>query len=239
VQSDSVNSVFCLQVQAFLNDVMVLFTDYDATFEEFKDEENDQTIEPEKIDDDEHRNEYLANYQGIIFTTENLSFATTIKVNITTEVKKLMSENSFFKTRFLCLSALNSAKLFEIRNKRLEGLRRLEQANTMDNYHYFCAFFGIDQQTIARYSAPTREFKTMFPVEVLHNESIQHAIMSATGGYESVFDARFNQQTKPRQAFEPNKAASLFGEGNFESVEEDLNFRECDTIAMIELVEYH
>ena len=37
---------------------------------------------------------------------------------------------------------------------------------------------------------------------------------------------------------DPHRKASLFGEGNFDTFEEDLNFRDCDTLAMIELMEY-
>jgi len=35
VQNESVVSVFSLQVQAFLHDTMILFTDYDDNYEEF------------------------------------------------------------------------------------------------------------------------------------------------------------------------------------------------------------
>ena len=66
-------------------------------------------------------------------------------VDITSEAQKFKAENSFFKNKFLCLSALNSANLFQIRNKKLDSLRKQEQPNTMDNYTYFCRFFGLDQ----------------------------------------------------------------------------------------------
>lgn len=45
-------------------------------------------MEPDLIDDDGKRDEYLANYQGILFTTENLSFATTILIDITNTAQK-------------------------------------------------------------------------------------------------------------------------------------------------------
>ena len=51
----------------------------------------------------------------------------------------------------------------------------------------------------------------MYPGYVLHNDSIQHAITTATGGYETFFDAK-----KKNLGHEnPHRAASLFGEGNF------------------------
>ena len=131
--------------------MMVLFTDFDESQEEFTIKETAElearTIQKENIENDKKRDEFLRNYKGIMFTTENLSLATTISVNITTEVKKFQTENSIFKNRFLCLSVLNSANLFQLRNKKLDHLRRVEQPNTMDNYSYFCRFFGIDQQT--------------------------------------------------------------------------------------------
>ena len=61
-----------------------------------------------------------------MISTENLSLATTLMVDITSEAQKFKAENSFFKNKFLCLSALNSANLFQIRNKKLDSLRKLE-----------------------------------------------------------------------------------------------------------------
>lgn len=59
------------------------------------------------------RDAYLHNYQGLVFSTENLSLATTLTMEDGfDDIKKFNTENSFFKTRFLCLSALNSANLF-------------------------------------------------------------------------------------------------------------------------------
>lgn len=180
------------------------------------------------------RDQYLSNYQGIIFSTENLSFATTVIMEEHDDKKKLNTENSFFKNRFLCLSALNSANLFQIRNKKLDKIRK-QDGKSMDNYNYFCRFFGVDEQTKAEFGNLTSNFKTLFPAYVLQSEYIQHAITQATGGYESFFDF----QTKSK-AEEPHLNACIFGaEGkNFQALEEDLNFRECDTIAMIELMEY-
>ena len=72
--------------------MMVLFTDFDESQEEFTIKETAElearTIQKENIENDKKRDEYLRNYKGIMFTTENLSLATTISVNITTEVKK-------------------------------------------------------------------------------------------------------------------------------------------------------
>ena len=42
----------------------------------------------------------------------------------------------------------------------------------MDNYNYFCRFFGIDEETKAEYGQLTRNFKTLFPAYVLNNECI-------------------------------------------------------------------
>lgn len=110
---------------------------------------------------------------------------------------------------------------------------RKQDYKSMDNYNYFCRFFGIDDQTKAEYGNITRNFRTLFPAYVLQNECIQHAITTATGGYESFFN------TRQKKADDPHRTASLFGEGsNFQAQEEDLNFREQDTLAMIELMEY-
>ena len=66
-------------------------------------------MEPENnAMNDELRDKYLSNYQGIVFTTENLNFAATIKMTKTNDKWEVQTENSFFKNRFLCLSALNS-----------------------------------------------------------------------------------------------------------------------------------
>lgn len=70
-------------------------------------------MEPENnAMNDELRDKYLSNYQGIVFTTENLNFAATIKMTKTNDKWEVQTENSFFKNRFLCLSALNSQNLF-------------------------------------------------------------------------------------------------------------------------------
>lgn len=104
--------------------MMVLFTDFD-TSEEYNlievDQEvvEDNNLEPEKIEDDGKRDEYLNKYQGIVFSTENLSFATTVMIDITKDTKQFNMDNSIFKNYFLCLSSLNSANLFQIRNKKL------------------------------------------------------------------------------------------------------------------------
>ena len=117
-------------MQAFLNDMMVLFTDYDDGGEECsnnEEEKKDQMMEPENnAINDELRDKYLNNYQGILFTTENLNFAATIKMHKSSEIFRLENENSFFKSRFLCLSAMNSSNLFQIRNKKLDYLRKLD-----------------------------------------------------------------------------------------------------------------
>ena len=93
-------------------------------------------------------------------------------MDITNEAQKFKVENSLFKNKFLCLSALNANNLFQIRNKTLDKLRKQEWPKTMDNYSYFCYFFGIDKKTIDCYSKLTGGFKTLFPNYVLHNDSI-------------------------------------------------------------------
>lgn len=155
--------------------------------------------------------DYLSNYQGIIVSTENLSLATTVIIDITNEAQKFQIENSLFKNKFLCLSALNHSNLFQIRNKKLDKLRKQDWPKTMENYNYFCYFFGTDKKTMESFSKLTQGFKTLYPNYVLHNDSIQHAITTATGGYESFFNA-----AKKQRAYTIGKQAqSLFGEGNF------------------------
>ena len=44
--------------------------------------------------------------------------------------------------------------------------------NTMDNYHYFCKFFGVDQNVIEQYGKLMGNFKTMFPVYVFNNDGL-------------------------------------------------------------------
>ena len=107
--------------------MMILFTDYDDTplIDESELKQAATTmISPETIEDDTERDRYLQKYQGIVVTTENLSLATTLTLDETAEMQKLKTENSFFKNRFLCMSALNCGSLFQLRNKKLDHLRR-------------------------------------------------------------------------------------------------------------------
>ena len=64
--------------------------------------------------------------------------------------------------------------------------------------------------------------------------------MTATGGYESKLPAYSNIPgvQLQRGSSDPHRTASLFDDINFRLQEQDLNFREDDTIAMIEHVEY-
>lgn len=79
----------------------------------------------------------------------------------------------------------------------------------------------------------------MFPSYVLMNEFIQHAITSATGGYESCSNANRQRYNQSEVNDDPHRTASLFRQSGFgQQEEEDLNFRDCDTFAMIELMEY-
>ena len=48
----------------------------------------------------------------------------------------------------------------------------------------------------------------------------------------------FQANLMRRQSSDPHRMASLFVDSNFQTIEQDLNFRETETIAMIELVEY-
>ena len=64
----------------------------------------------------------------------------------------------------------------------------------MDNYNYFCRFFGIEAHSHKDFGLANRDFKTLFPTYVFNNENIRHAITVATGGdYEPMLDKMFSQ----------------------------------------------
>ena len=83
---------------------------------------NAQLLEPDQVEDDTKRDDYLKRYQGIIFSTENLCVRTSLEVDRGEETS-FAAHKSYFKNKFLRLSALNSANLFNIRNKRFDHLR--------------------------------------------------------------------------------------------------------------------
>ena len=61
-----------------MSDGYLLFTDFDGEstlFDQVPIETLErQTLDPDEIDDDRKRDEYLTRYQGIILSTENLNF---------------------------------------------------------------------------------------------------------------------------------------------------------------------
>ena len=107
----------------------------------------------------------------------------------------------------------------------------------MDNYHYFCKFFGVDQNVIEQYGKLMGNFKTMFPVYVFNNDGLQHAITEARGGYETYAHGQARQDVQKFSDDDPHRTASLFDDCP-DAHEEDLNFRDSEVIAMIELLEY-
>ena len=64
----------------------------------------------------------MRRYQGIIISTENLCVRTTIEVD-SGEETSFQAQKSYFKNKFLRLSALNSQNLFQIRNSKFDFLR--------------------------------------------------------------------------------------------------------------------
>jgi hypothetical protein len=77
--------------------MLVLFTDFDATYESFGEENLDcQVLEPEDIEDDRKRDAYLARYQGVIISTENLCVKTTIEVDRSAEWITFSCNESYF-----------------------------------------------------------------------------------------------------------------------------------------------
>ena len=65
-------------------------------------------LEPDQIEDDTKRDEYLQRYQGIVISTENLCVKTNLEVNVGEEITRFEAQNSYFKNKFLRLSVLNS-----------------------------------------------------------------------------------------------------------------------------------
>ena len=104
----------------------------------------------------------------------------------------------------------------------------------MDNFKYFCHFFGIDH--LSHYGKLTDNFKTLYPEYFLNNELIQDAVHKATGKYEPMFDAQGNMIRKKKDSELNYRIAD--SEDPFSQKEADLNFREQETFAMIEFMEY-
>jgi hypothetical protein len=95
-----------------------LFSDFDASHEAFGEEGIDcQYLEPEEIDDNKKRDAYLARYQGLVISTENLCVKTIIQVNRGSERIRFNSLDSFFKNNFFRIAAITGRNLFGIRNK--------------------------------------------------------------------------------------------------------------------------
>lgn len=59
-----------VKVLAFINDMRFMFTDYDEQ-SDLNDSPENQQLDPEEINNDKKRDEYLKRYQGLIFTNEN------------------------------------------------------------------------------------------------------------------------------------------------------------------------
>lgn len=221
---------FSFKCNAFLSDILFLFTDFEEARDIFGEESlENQIIEPEEIDDDTKRDAYLARYQGLIFSVSNACLQTLVEVKKGVERRGVQSTNTYYRSNFMRLSAINSRNLFNIRPTLLE----INQPGSMDNYRIFTNFFEIDRTQERKkmeddYETLLNGFKTLFPKYVLNNEQIQHAISEAQGQYDTLHE--FDQTLKSKE--------NLFSDEKDLSVEEYFNFREDDTIAIISRTNY-
>ena len=115
------NNFFQVELTGFLSDMLVLFSDFDESgqTEQGFDTMNAQLLEPDQVNDDAKRDDYLQRYQGIIFSTENLCVRTSLEVDRGEETS-FAAHKSYFKNKFLRLSALNSSNLFRSVMERME-----------------------------------------------------------------------------------------------------------------------
>ena len=118
--------------------MIMLVSDFDETVTHFKNDSpetlaTEEYLEPDRIEDDSKRDEYLRRYNGIVISTENLCVKTILEVH-NGEETSFQAHKSYFKNKFLRLSALNSKNMFQIRNEKFETLRKQEWPRSMDNY---------------------------------------------------------------------------------------------------------
>ena len=172
------NNFFHVKLTGFLGDMLALFSDFDETATQFDQGVEDalgdtDLIQPEQVEDDTKRDEYLRRYQGIIISTENLGVRTTIEGD-SGEETSFQAQKPSFKNTFLRLSALNSQNLFQIRNSKFDFLRRLEQPRSMDSYQVFCEFFELPSGASGDrdYEQLLGGFKTLFPKYVWNNDQL-------------------------------------------------------------------
>ena len=111
-QQAETNNFFHVKLTGFLSDMLFLVTDFDETVTQFTNDAPDQlatqeVLEPDQIEDDGKRDDYLRRYNGIVISTENLCVKTVLEVHHGDETY-FKAEESYFKNKFLRLSALNS-----------------------------------------------------------------------------------------------------------------------------------
>lgn len=165
-----------MKINSFIGDVLVLFTDFDEDRDTFGAQNlENQVLEPEEMEDDMKRNEYLSRYQGIVFSMENLCLQSLVEVNRGVRHRSLKSLKSYFRCNFFRVAAINSRNLYDIRH----GALLEKQGGFMDNYRVFTNFFDIDKPSLLKkgdlnYETLLNGFKTLFPDYVLNNEQVQH-----------------------------------------------------------------
>jgi len=141
----------------------------------------DETMDNQFLENNEDeknsakRDAFLKRYQGIILSSENLCAKTLIEVKRGIERNSFHAQNGHFRSNFFRVAAVNTANLYDIRHKNFDTLRQSHQYRKVDNFNYFCKFFGIENyqgQADPDYETLLKGFKTMYPNYVLQNENI-------------------------------------------------------------------
>ena len=116
IKAESV-ALFEVKINTFLSDILVMFTDFDENGQIFGEERMEQQIiDPEEVEDDRKRDEFLARYQGLVFCASNLKFRSFCDVKKGIERRSLRSKETYFQSNFIRLSAINTESLFNIRS---------------------------------------------------------------------------------------------------------------------------
>jgi hypothetical protein len=93
-----------------MNDLMILFSDFKERLTEGYFFENQQRMDPKTLR--YQRDKYLAIYQGIMFTMENLSLKSQISVSKVKDGTHIEMKNSGVESHFMKLAFMTSSNLF-------------------------------------------------------------------------------------------------------------------------------
>jgi len=157
----------------------VLFSDYKDEHEGMDDSMSFLGMNyGQNVDKDKHLNKY----QGLLFSLENMSFKSYLSLKKSQDGNDILMKNSNFDCNFLRLAYLKSESLFSIRSICFQNERDNQSESSLDNYKNFCVFFDVKEnqmnnQTELQQNTIMRNFKTLFPVQIVKNTHIQKDIL--------------------------------------------------------------